>query len=91
MALGCSPKSYSQRQVLELFFLNVYEAILFFILGVWWIGLLRVSEYLDIHESDKKFEYQYSLLQKSLDRDFLSKSRTRRFKVNVGDWNVVLN
>ena len=33
------------------------------------VGLRRVSEYSDIHGSDKKIEYEYSSLPKSLDRD----------------------
>ena len=33
------------------------------------LGLLRVSEYSDIRESEYKIEYEYSSLPKSLDRD----------------------
>ena len=33
------------------------------------VGLLRVSEYSDIRESEYKIEYGYSSLPKSLDRD----------------------
>ena len=33
------------------------------------LGLLRVSEYSDIHGSEFKIEYEYSSLPKSLDRD----------------------
>ena len=33
------------------------------------LGLLRVSEYSDIHGSNKKFEYEYSSLPKMVDRD----------------------
>ena len=33
------------------------------------LGLLRVSEYSDIHGSEYKIEYGYSSLPKSLDRD----------------------
>ena len=33
------------------------------------LGLLRVSEYSDIHGSEFKFEYEYLSLPKSLDRD----------------------
>ena len=48
-----------------------------------YIGLLRVSEYSDIRGSEQKIEYEYSSLQKSLDRDlffffffFFKKERT---------------
>ena len=34
-----------------------------------YLGLLRVSEYSDIHGSAYKIEYEYSSLPKSLDRD----------------------
>ena len=33
------------------------------------LGVLRVSEYSDIHGSEYKIEYEYSSLLKSLDRD----------------------
>ena len=35
------------------------------------LGLLRVSEYSNIHGSDKKIEYEYSSLPKSLERDYV--------------------
>ena len=42
--------------------------------GLWHlvVGLLRVSEYSDIHWSDKKIEFEYYSLPKSLERNLFS-------------------
>ena len=51
------------------------------------LGLLRVSEYSDIHGSNKKFEYEYSSLPKSVDRDlfffFFLTTETSGFSVKL--------
>ena len=47
------------------------------------LGLLGVSKYSDIYRSDKKIEYEYSSMPKSLDRDLFLTTEMSSFLVQA--------
>ena len=89
MAIKNSVSTYT---IFDLFMfvysINVFDCCLSGVLCyILYLGLLRVSEYSDIHGSNKKFEYEYSSLPKSVDRDlfffFFLTTETSGFSVKL--------